>query len=356
MSVGETETRIGPPLRRGMAMGVLLLALFGAAASRAQDDVAEAARQARERKAAQASATHHVYTDEDLKRTKILTPEDASRALTSRTIPTTPEKPQVEIGKAGQQPAQIQSQPGEQEKQQETSSLGEITRKYRQEKEARRAEETAKKIEPSQYSIDLPKASLAEPKAAVGPLIGPTGSLREDELRPAKRPVPSLAPGIGNLRMSPFTPRLSVVPSTPHQNAPLATLVANLQRKQVRAGDSWWKLAHLYLGDGSRWAELLRVNPGLSQDPRRLRVGIYVFVPESTRARAAPPGTQLIVHKGDTLWSLAREQLGCGGAWPRLAAANPEVTNPNQLQIGARLRIPGRTQAVCPATVAAPRK
>jgi nucleoid-associated protein YgaU len=350
MPVGETETRIGPLLRRGMALGILLLAMLGAAPARAQDDVAEAARQARERKTAQQNSPHHVYTDEDLKRAKILTPEDASRALTSRTVPATPEKPQVEIGKTEQKPEQIQTQPSTQEQNQETPSLGEVARKYRQEKEARHAEEAAKRNEPSRYPLELPKESLAVSKAAVvGPLSAPMGSLRGDELHLARRPAPNLPPGVGSFRMSPFTPRLAVVPVAPHATAPLATLVASLQRKQVQAGDSWWKLAHLYLGDGSRWAELLRVNPGLSQDPRRLRAGTYVFVPQNARARAAPPGTQVTVRKGDTLWSLAREQLGCGGAWPALAAANPEITNVNQLQIGAKLRIPDGTGEVCPA-------
>jgi len=347
MSVGELENRIAPPLRRGMAFAALLLAMLGTAPSRAQDvqDVAEAARQARERKAAQQNSPHHVYTDDDLKRTRILTQEDASRAMISRNAPATPEKAAVEIGKTGQKQ--------EVEQDQEAPSLGEIARKYRQEKEARRAEEAAKKIEPSQYPLDLPNNSFAAPNAAVDPISRPAGSLREDELRPAKRPVPNLAPGISNLRMSPFTPRREVMPSAPRADAPLSTLVASLQRKQVQAGDSWWKLAHQYLGNGSRWAELLRVNPGLSHDPRRLRAGTYVFVPQSARVRAAPPRSQVTVLKGNTPWSLAREQLGCGGAWPKLAAANPEITNFHQLQIGAKLSIPERTSAVCPATVAA---
>jgi len=350
MSAGEIETRIGPPLRRGMAFAALLLAMLGAAPSRAQD-VAEAARQARERKAAQQNSSHHVYTDEDLKRSKILTPDDSARAVTSRNVPAAPERPAMEVGKAEQK--QELSQELQQER--DTTSLGEVARKYRQEKEARHVEELAKRTAPSRYPLELPKESLAAPGVAVGPLVAPVGSLREDEIRPAKRPAPGLVPGIAGMRLSPFVPRRDVVPSAPrssHADAPLADLIAGLRRKQVQAGDSWWKLAHQYLGDASRWAELLRVNPGISQDPRRLRAGTYVFVPESTRVRAAPPGVSLTVRRGDTLWSLAREQLGCGAAWPKLAAANPEITNPNQLQIGARLNIPESTPADHPATIA----
>jgi nucleoid-associated protein YgaU len=63
------------------------------------------------------------------------------------------------------------------------------------------------------------------------------------------------------------------------------------------------------------------------------------------------------VQKGDTLWSLAREQLGCGAAWPQLASANPEIRKLNRLQIGTKVKIPARAAAVCSADqLIAPRK
>ncbi len=154
---------------------------------------------------------------------------------------------------------------------------------------------------------------------------------------------------MAGLRVSPFVPRLAVVPSAPRGTKPLASIVPGLHRTQVQAGDSWWKLARRCLGEGARWGELLRVNPGRNPDPRRLLAGAYVFVPESPGGRAVLPGQLVAVRKGDTLWSLARAQLGCGGAWHQLAAANPQITNVNLLQIGAKLRIPGRSVALCPA-------
>src|SRR5579883_2888391 len=83
MSSDESAYRIAPSLRCGTALSVLFLALLGSVSTRAQD-VAEAARQERARKAAQANQPHHVYTEEDLKKAQILTPYDVSRALESR--------------------------------------------------------------------------------------------------------------------------------------------------------------------------------------------------------------------------------------------------------------------------------
>jgi nucleoid-associated protein YgaU len=337
MSSDESAYRIAPSLRCGTALSVLFLALLGSVSTRAQD-VAEAARQERARKAAQANQPHHVYTEEDLKKAQILTPYDVSRALESRKTAAPQREPETEIANA--------PKPLEEQSQHEAPSLGEVARRYRQEKAARQAEQAAKAAPASRYPLDLPKASLAAPKAAVGPV---SGSLRTDELSPVRRPIPRTSAGMAGLRVSPFVPRLAVVPSAPRGTKPLASIVPGLHRTQVQAGDSWWKLARRCLGEGARWGELLRVNPGRNPDPRRLLAGAYVFVPESPGGRAVLPGQLVAVRKGDTLWSLARAQLGCGGAWHQLAAANPQITNVNLLQIGAKLRIPGRSVALCPA-------
>ena len=64
---------------------------------RAQDsDLAEAARQARERKAARQNSARHVYTDDDLKRNKILTPDDENCVVSRRAPQPAPEKKNAE--------------------------------------------------------------------------------------------------------------------------------------------------------------------------------------------------------------------------------------------------------------------
>jgi nucleoid-associated protein YgaU len=359
MSADELENRnfLARPVT--IALGaVLLVALSAAVPSRAQDDVAEAARQARERKAAQQNSPRHVYTEEDLKKTRILTSEDTSRAVASRKIPSppAPNQPQSEVAAAEQIKKQEKNpEPNAETNAQQNSdtpSLGEIARRYRQEKETKHMEQAAKSAQPSRYPLDLPKTSFAEPKATVAPS---NGSLREDELRPLKPGLPKLAPGSAGARVAPFAPRRDGIARS-FATAPLANVIATLQRKQVRTGESWWRLAQQYLGDGARWPELMRVNPGASRNPNRLLAGAFVFVPQPARAGTGPPGPKIVVRTGDTLWSLAREHLGCGQAWPRLAAANPEVTNFHQLQIGAILQLPGAAAPVCSAPAIPARK
>jgi nucleoid-associated protein YgaU len=343
----ELDNRPMPDLQRRIAVLAVLGATLSAAPLYAQD-VAEAARQARERKAAQQNTPHHVYTDDDLKRNKILTEEDTSRVIAHKENPPAPEQkesaPQLAVQKK-------ETEPQVTEQKQDTESLGEVARRYRQEKALRQAEaqrqaeQAAKTESPSRYPLDLPAASLAAPK----PMIAPgTGSLRGDEVKSAPHAIVPTPRNNFPTRLSPFVPRETVVPRSPVANVPLAVLAGSVHREKVQPGDCWWKLASRYLGKGSRWAELLRVNPGLSRDPNKLMAGTFVFVPETARPKKAPPGAQILVRKGDTFWSLAREHLGCAQSWPQLAAANPEITQFTKLQIGTRLILPQNAGSACP--------
>jgi nucleoid-associated protein YgaU len=372
MSTQEWKNRLSPSLTFRMAVPLfaLVCSLWNAAPLRAQDqDVAEAGRQARERKAAQRqNGAHHVYTDEELKRNKILTQEDETRASSCTAPPSMPEKKNVEPQVANEN--------------RRAPSLGEVARHYRQEKAARQADQTAKTGTPSRYPMDAPGHTLAAPKPEVMP---GRGSLRSDELKPAPRkfageprnvlpaptprdfapaarnvvPIPrTVAPATPNAapmprnnfptRVSPFAPREGFIPRGPQPSTPLAALAGSLTRQRVQPGDSWWKLASRYFGKGSRWEELLRVNPGLSHDPGRLPAGTYIFVPGNARAKTSAPPTLIAVQKDDTLWSLAREHLGKGSFWPQLAAANPELTQFTKLQVGTKLKLPENATPVRP--------
>ena len=355
MSTLERKKRIALslPNRRVLACAALLCATLSAAPLRAQDsDLAEAARQARERKAAGQNSARHVYTDDDLKRNKILTRDDENRVV-SRTAP---------------QPSQTADE------NQDAPSLGEVARRYRREKAARQTEQAANRTAPPRYPMEVPGNTLATPKPEVMP---GSGSLHNDELKPAPRkfvysaprshaPVPrNIAPVPKSVspeqraksasRVSPFARRELVIPRRSMANASLAELAGSLSRQKVQPGDSWWKLADRYLGSGSRWAEMLRVNPGVNHDPGRLPAGIDVFVPGNARTRAtAPRASMVVVEKGDTFWSLAREHLGGGQFWPQLAAANPQITQLTRLKIGTKLKLPERSTPASAAPARAP--
>jgi nucleoid-associated protein YgaU len=310
-------------------------------------DLAEAARQERARKATQPKAPQHVYTNEDLNRQKILTPEDQARAEARRQQP--------DAAPTEQNAQQLPSEASPQ-----AESLGEVARRYRQEKAARAAEQAAKKnFTPFPYKV--PEDSFAVPKRGVAPR-----AVNSPGLDSSRRTTPMslLAPhssSRGNgprARISPFQPRPLVVPPAEPpvvskieprslgvvRSAPVNPLSsrerAGMQRVQVQRGESWWKLAKRYLGSGAQWPELRRLNAEVNGPPELLKLGTIVLVPENGKMREGSTKRSITVKKGDSLWSLAREYFGRGSAWPCLANANPQILNYTYMRIGAPLQLP----------------
>lgn len=312
----------------------------------AAQDVAEAARQERDRKAVQAKPQKHVYTDEDLKRGKILTAEDQATVEARRK-------------QQSASPAEQTAEANPENKNERTESLGEIARRYRQEKAAREAEQAKKNFAPFAYKI--PGGSLATPKGGIrheAGLIPGIGSRAGLTVDPAARPRSPTARIGGRARVSPFQPRPRIALSPmqratptmpdaiseiakPVPSKPLASgEAAGSHRVQVQRGDSWWKLAERFLGDGARWRELRKLNSSLGGPPELLRLGSVIVVPETAKKREEPRRRQIIVKPGDSLWSLARTYFGRGSAWVCLAQANPQVTEYTSLQIGVALQLP----------------
>lgn len=52
--------------------------------------------------------------------------------------------------------------------------------------------------------------------------------------------------------------------------------------------------------------------------------------------------SQYIVKKGDTLWKIARKQLGNGSRFNEILALNPQITKDSPLAIGSKLMLPER--------------
>ncbi len=46
------------------------------------------------------------------------------------------------------------------------------------------------------------------------------------------------------------------------------------------------------------------------------------------------------VRRGDSLWVIARRAYGTGFKYPRIYAANPHLTNPDEIEVGDFLRVP----------------
>lgn len=364
--------------------GVLLMAI----PSRGQD-VAEAARQNRARKTQERKAEKHVYTNEDLKREHILTSADQARVEANKK-------------KSLAEPTEQEQQASETKKNSAPESLGEIARRYRKDKEAREAEDALKKQPSSRYPMNLPAPELAAPKNFVAPKtlaspnvrMAPKREARPPVLRdrnlngaprnvapkffvPASPAVPKTFPRNSvrlsrpfvPKRVSPFQPRPYATPVIPEASSrelriapvapiapgaparaprmrtaipelpPVSVIHGKFRAVIVKSGDSWWKLSREYLGSGSRWQELFALNPG-GANPDELMAGREVLVPVEHVSVPTREVTTITVHRGDTLWSIARARFGSGTAWTCIASSNPEIADPNVILPGQMIRAP----------------
>jgi nucleoid-associated protein YgaU len=385
MQVGQSS-REPSSRRRRIALFVLLGVFFCsgyAHAQSAQDqDVAEAARQERVRKGAQQSDAPHVYSNDDLKKDKILVPADQARVEARKKL----KKETAAQQNADARPAVA---PPTDQPAQETQSLGEIARRYRAEKAAREAAEAqAKRFAPLPYTTPKANETLAAPTPEVAPLVenrsaskSPVsknnrvfsaappssangGSGHRARISPFQpRPLPArpslplpvvpLAPSrkvtaVPTERVAPVQPKMPVAPVEPKTTrkveSPIANIappvgMAEMRTLQVQRGDNWWKLARRYLGSGARWPELRKMNPAGNEPSELLKQGNFVVVPGTVPARTLL-SRRVTVKKGDTFWSLAHEHLGRGSAWGCLAGANPEISDYTRLAIGTSLLLP----------------
>lgn len=288
--------------------GILMVScfLFGTTNCNAQD-VDEAARQERARKENQQKPPKHVYTEEDLRRAHILTPDDSERLQAKKkgqTLPTA-EKPPEAID-AQSAPAQL--------------PLGDIARQYRKQKQARQPQQSA------EFHLPFGNPPLAAPVRPLSPLH-PLSNRKDPFLRPLLRRPSISAPA-----------PVLVAPSRP--SAPMSHPSSpTLHSITLQRGDSLWKLAQQNLGTGSRWRELLAVNPGI-ENPHKIEAGAQIYIP--TRSSVSRAGLKISVRKGDTLWKIAQTTFGRGALWPCIARANPLLGDANQIDVGQELIVPGR--------------
>ena len=362
--LSATRSPSGPLRACFVFILISLFAFAGAALGGAQEQtqqnqtqdqkqsVAEAARQERSRKQSLEKKAKHVYTAEDLKRAHILTPQDRAALEARKNQPSTaPGGPQkLPEGGGGATIAEdvYAASPSANSAR---VPLGDLARRLRREKESQQLQRSAE--------FHLPFADapvLASPKPPAQPLLPsvtvapPTVVLPPRVVAPWRpfvkrspfeRPRVLPAPPVATRRFAQKPPALSPAPRTPRALAaqPPASVASSgkLTVVTVKAGDSLWKVAAVRLGDGRRWQELLRLNPGLP-NPDRLEVGTQMVVPASL---APPrPKTKYAVRHGETLWTIAQTQLGQGTAWSCIAHTNPDLGDANLIREGQLLLLP----------------
>jgi len=122
------------------------------------------------------------------------------------------------------------------------------------------------------------------------------------------------------------------------------------QKYTIQKGDSFAKIARKVLGDEKYTKALVNANPQC--DPRNLRVGDEIVIPDITDAsKAATTNTApiknkidpnvYIVQKSDTLIKIAEKLYGNKLDWKKLYEANRDILDdPNTLVPGTEIRIP----------------
>jgi LysM repeat protein len=388
-----------PRRHRSCVPGTLILSFvfFGATQARSQD-VAEAARQERARKDAEQKKSKHVYTNDDLKHTVILTPEDREQLQAKKNQNSSPaEKP----AEAPADSMDAQSAPAQ-------VPLGDVARENRKQKLLRQ------KLEPQQSAeFHLPIANA--PLAAAKPRAFLAGKTPEGTMyraptnarrpvfpvakapsnslviiRPPQRPPidpqpfvhplrkrspfersvfpvsPSIRPALkapslptSNFNLRPVAPAsAAVAPPTPAPKVILKPPIISVAPKPaasdlrivvVQPGDSLWKLAKQNLGQGLCWHDLVAANPSIA-DPNHIAAGSRILVPASTPEVSHPPtpASKIRVQKGDTLWTLAQAHFGSASSWSCIARANPLLHDPNRIYAGQELLLPASCSASHP--------
>jgi nucleoid-associated protein YgaU len=118
----------------------------------------------------------------------------------------------------------------------------------------------------------------------------------------------------------------------------------------TKKDDTLWELSVRFLDDGTKWREIIKLNPSLPPDGKRLPEGFQLRIPPpaalATQKLApppppsAPPNTRAYTIKsGDKLWSLALKFYGDGAMYKEILASNPGLDQ-SRLPLGKTIFLP----------------
>lgn len=108
----------------------------------------------------------------------------------------------------------------------------------------------------------------------------------------------------------------------------------------IKAGDTLFRLAQ---ANNTTVNAIIAINPGLN--PNVLQIGQRICIPGVAPVVCPEGSFPYVIRRGDTLFALARQ---FGTTVAAITALNPGI-NPNALLVGQTICIPGAAPPVCPA-------
>jgi nucleoid-associated protein YgaU len=137
----------------------------------------------------------------------------------------------------------------------------------------------------------------------------------------------------------------------------------------TRPGDSYWKISERFYGSGAYFKAVYEHNRRSIRDPDRLQAGVDLNIPDEATLRRLYPelcpagtrkptaagratravattrntGAAYVVEEGDTLYEIARRQLGKSSRWGEIFELNRDVLGDklDALSPGTELVLPG---------------
>ena len=123
---------------------------------------------------------------------------------------------------------------------------------------------------------------------------------------------------------------------TPHRptEADMPTAAGNrgkleTVRYRVRSGDSLWTIARDQLGSGGRYSEIAELNTKiLGGRPNFITPGTILQLPTTAHTDSDRVAHTVTVKRGDTLSEIAEEELGAADRYPEIFKASKAITQP----------------------------
>ncbi|MFH0731709.1 MAG: LysM peptidoglycan-binding domain-containing protein [Candidatus Omnitrophota bacterium] len=113
----------------------------------------------------------------------------------------------------------------------------------------------------------------------------------------------------------------------------------------VKEGDTLKKIAKVQLGAERRWKYLYEFNKENIKDPDAIEAGTVIMIPieQQQQDEESPASVKrtYVIAKDDSLWKIAKKQLGDGNRWKEIYNLNKEnIKNPDKLILGTKILLP----------------